>query len=177
MRRKDVEHGKPRKDNAMAAVSAARFRTPHSWIVLAIFLLLVTGIGALVGTQSAPDSWYQALVKPPLNPPDWVFGVVWPLLYVFIAIAGWRIWMLGANTAAMALWGAQMLLNWAWSPIWFGAHQPWLAFAVLVAIWLCILGFILVARKRDGLAAGLFLPYLAWVSFAGYLNLSIAVMN
>src|SRR5690606_38926011 len=70
----------PRKDIAMAA-SAARFRTPHAWVVLALFLVLVTGVGALIGTLSAPDAWYRGLVKPPLNPPDWLFGVVWPLLY------------------------------------------------------------------------------------------------
>jgi len=159
------------------AASAARFRTPHAWVVLALFLVLVTGVGALIGTLSAPDAWYRGLVKPPLNPPDWLFGVVWPLLYVFIAIAGWLTWMRDANSTAMKLWGAQMLLNWAWTPVWFGAHQPWPAFAILVVMWLCTLGFILAVRRQDSVAAWLFVPYLAWLSFAGYLNLSIALLN
>lgn len=159
------------------AASAARFRTPRAWVVLALFLVLVTGVGALIGTLSAPDAWYRGLAKPPLNPPDWLFGVVWPLLYVFIAIAGWLTWMRDANSTAMKLWGAQMLLNWAWTPVWFGAHQPWPAFAILVVMWPCTLGFILAVRRHDSVAAWLFVPYLAWLSFAGYLNLSIALLN
>ncbi|ODT72225.1 MAG: sensor histidine kinase [Pelagibacterium sp. SCN 63-23] len=157
--------------------SAATYRTPQSWLALAVFMALVIGIGALVGTQSQPGAWYEALAKPPLNPPNWVFGPVWFTLYVLIAIAGWRIWMAAPHSSTMKFWGAQMLLNWAWSPVWFLAHQPWLAFMILVAMWLSIVAFMFGARRHDGLAAWLFVPYLAWVSFAGYLNLSIALMN
>ena len=153
------------------------YRTPASWIALGIFLALVIGVGALIGTQSAPGAWYESLTKPPLNPPNWVFGPVWFALYVMIAVAGWRIWVAAPQSSAMKFWGAQMLLNWAWSPVWFLAQQPWLAFAILVGMWLSIAGFILTARRHDGLAPLLFVPYIAWVSFAGYLNLSIALLN
>ncbi len=153
------------------------YRTPQSWIVLAVFIALVVGIGALIGTQSVPGPWYEQLQKPPLNPPNWVFGPVWFTLYIMIAVAGWRIWMIDAKSSAMKFWGVQMVLNWAWSPIWFLANMPWLAFAVIIAMWLSIAGFIGAARHRDRLAAWLFVPYLAWVSFATYLNLSIAILN
>lgn len=161
----------------MNTAAAKDYRTPQSWMALAIFLALVIGGGALIGTQSQPGAWYESLAKPPLNPPNWVFGPVWFTLYVLIAIAGWRIWVTAPNSSAMKLWVAQMLLNWTWSPVWFLAQQLWLAFAILVAMWLCIAGFIRAARQHDGLAAWLFAPYLAWVSFAGYLNLSIALLN
>lgn len=157
--------------------ATATDRTPQSWLVLAAFLLVVVGVGALIGTQTQPGTWYAQLEKPPLNPPNWVFGPVWFTLYVMIAVAGWRIWMNTPKPPAMKFWGAQMLLNWAWSPVWFGANQPWLALAIILAMWLAILGFILTARRRDPLAAWLFGPYLAWVSFATYLNLSIAILN
>ncbi|MBD8065096.1 tryptophan-rich sensory protein [Devosia sp. PTR5] len=160
----------------MASVTAER-HSPGHWIALAVFLVLVIGVGGLIGTQSTPDGWYQALTKPPLNPPNWVFGPVWFTLYVLIAIAGWRIWTIDPKSTAMKLWGAQMLFNWAWSPTWFTAHQPWLAFAILVAMWLSIVGFILASRRHDRIAPWLFVPYLAWVTFAGYLNLSIALLN
>ncbi len=153
------------------------YRAPQSWVALAVFLVLVIGIGALIGTQSVPGAWYEQLTKPPLNPPNWVFGPVWFALYVLIAIAGWRVWVAAPTSNAMKFWGGQMLLNWAWSPIWFLAQQPWLAFAVLAAMWLAIVGFIVTSRRHDTLAPWLFVPYLAWVSFAGYLNLSIALLN
>lgn len=157
--------------------TATEHRSPQSWLVLAIFLAIVVGVGALIGTQTAPGAWYEQLQKPPLNPPNWVFGPVWFTLYVMIAVAGWRVWMDNPGSTAMKFWGAQMLLNWAWSPIWFTANMPWLAFVVIIAMWLSIVGFILSTRYRDKLAAWLFVPYLAWVSFATYLNLSIALLN
>ena len=158
-------------------MSATTARAPQSWVTLGIFLVVVIGVGAFIGTQTAPGEWYAQLEKPPLNPPNWVFGPVWFTLYVMIGVAGWRVWMDDRASTAMKLWGAQMLLNWAWSPVWFGAQMPWLAFAIIVALWLSIVGFILVTRSRDRLASWLFVPYLAWVSFATYLNLSIALLN
>lgn len=157
--------------------ATSTYSNPRSWVTLAVFLALVLGIGGLVGTQSVPGAWYEGLAKPPLNPPNWVFGPVWFALYVMIAVAGWRIWMVAPRSRAMTLWGVQMLLNWAWSPVWFLAQQPWAAFVILVGMWLAIAGFILSARRHDNIAPWLFVPYIAWVSFAGYLNLSIALLN
>lgn len=159
------------------SVDTADYRKPNTWLVLAVFLVLVLGIGLFIGTQTRPDEWFEQLVKPPLNPPNSVFGPVWTTIYVMIAIAGWRIWMDNPNAPAMKFWFAQMLFNFAWSPIWFGAEMPWLAFVVIVAMWVSVAGFIATARHQDKLAAWLFVPYLAWVSFATYLNLSIALLN
>lgn len=152
-------------------------RTPRIWVALAVFLVLVIGVGGLIGTQSVPGAWYESLAKPPLNPPNWVFGPVWTALYIMIAIAGWRAYLREPTGVPMRFWAAQMLLNWAWSPVWFIGQMPWLAFVILVAMWLAIVGFIVTVRRRDRLAAVLFVPYLAWVTFAGYLNLSIAILN
>lgn len=163
-------------ERAMASTTT-EYRTPQSWVILAVFLLVVVGVGGLIGTQTQPGPWYAELTKPPLNPPNWVFGPVWSTLYVMIAVAGWRIWMDNPKSVAMKFWGAQMILNWAWSPVWFGANQPWLALAIILAMLAAIVGFIVTARRQDSLASWLFVPYLAWVSFATYLNLSIAVLN
>lgn len=161
----------------MTTPSLADYKTPRPWLTLGIFLLVVIGVGALIGTQSTPGAWYEALEKPPFNPPNWVFAPVWFALYVMIATAGWRIWMIDARSGAMKIWFAQMALNWAWSPIWFIGQMLWPAFAVIVALLATIVAFIIVAWKDDPTASWLFVPYLAWVGFASLLNLSIAILN
>lgn len=152
-------------------------QTPRSWLFLGVFLVVVIGIGGLIGTQSIPGAWYEGLNKPPFNPPNWIFGPVWFTLYVMIAIAGWRTFTQNPGGTPMKLWSAQMLLNWAWSPTWFIAHLIWPAFAIIAVLWLTIVGFIVVTWNRDRMSALLFVPYLAWVSFAGLLNLSIGILN
>lgn len=159
------------------ATTTADHGTPRSWVILALFLIAVIGIGALIGTQSVPGAWYEGLNKPPFNPPNWVFGPVWFTLYAMIAVAGWRVFMRNPASPAAKFWGAQMVLNWSWSPVWFTLQMIWPAFVIIVALWLCIAGFIVTTWKTDRLAAGLFLPYLAWVSFATLLNLSIGLLN
>jgi tryptophan-rich sensory protein len=162
----------------MSSVSTADHRTPRSWLLLAVFVVGVLGIGSLIGVfTGGGGEWYDNLEKPFFNPPSWVFGPVWSTLYVLIGIAGWRIYMIDPRSTAMKLWWAQMVLNFAWSPVWFGAHLLWPAFVVIVLMWLAIIGFMLMARPLDKLASWLFLPYLLWVSFASALNLSIALLN
>jgi benzodiazapine receptor len=161
----------------MNTLSLSRLKSPRSLLVLAAFLVVVLGVGALIGTATAPGAWYAALEKPPFNPPNSVFGPVWTVLYVLIAIAGWRTFMAEPTGTGMKLWVGQMLLNWAWSPIWFGLNQTWLAFVVIVAILALIVAFIAERWNRDRLSALLFLPYAAWVGFASILNLSIALLN
>lgn len=152
-------------------------RTPRSWGVLALFIVVVVAVGAVIGTQSIPGAWYEGLNKPPFNPPNWIFGPVWFTLYVMIAIAGWRTFMRDRTGTPMKIWYGQMVLNWAWSPIWFIGQMIWPAFAVIVLIWLSIVSFILISWNRDRPSALLFVPYLAWVSFASLLNLSIGILN
>ena len=161
----------------MPSVTPPDVRSPRSWVLLVVFLVMVIGIGGLIGSQSAPGGWYQNLAKPPFNPPNWVFAPAWLILYILIAIAGWRIFSLDRNGLAMKLWYGQILLNWLWTPTWFVLHLIWPAFVVILALWLLIIAFIVVARRRDALSAWLFVPYLLWVSFAGLLNLSIGILN
>lgn len=161
----------------MTIASLADYKTPRPWLILAAFIIVVVAVGGLIGTQSLPGAWYQSLNKPPFNPPNWVFGPAWFTLYVLIAIAGWRIFMIDARSTAMTIWYAQMVLNWAWSPVWFIAHQIWPAYAIIMVLWLLIIAFIITARMLDKPAAWLFAPYLVWVTFASTLNLSIGLLN
>lgn len=159
------------------STAIADHRRPRDWALLVAFIVVVVGIGGLIGSQSAPGAWYQGLEKPPFNPPNWVFAPVWFTLYVMIAVAGWRTWMRDRSGAAMKLWTGQMLLNWAWTPVWFIAQMLWPAFAIIVVLLALIIVFIAVSWRSDRLAALLFVPYAAWVGFASVLNLSIALLN
>jgi translocator protein len=143
----------------------------------AVFVLAVVGVGLAIGLASRPGEWYESLAKPAFNPPAWVFGPVWTVLYVLIAIAGWRTWRATRGSTAMALWIAQMVLNWLWSPVFFGAEAPSTALAIVVAMLAAIVAFIVHVWRNDRLAAWLFVPYAAWVAFATVLNGSIVVMN
>jgi tryptophan-rich sensory protein len=150
---------------------------PRSFILLAVFIIAVVGVGVLIGAANLPGAWYQGLSKPPFNPPNWLFGPAWTVLYVLIAIAGWRVFTVEPGGLAFKVWIVQMLLNWSWSPVSFTLHALWPAFAIIVALWLAIAAFILHTRKSDQVSACLFLPYLLWVSFAALLNISLAVLN
>lgn len=143
--------------------------------VLAIVVVIAVGSG--IGTTIGPDEWFRSIEKPVFNPPSWVFAPVWTILYVFIAIAFARTMLRDPKGPAMQVWIVQMLLNWSWTPLWFGLHMMWGAFAVIVALWISILTFIVLTRKTDPVSALLFAPYLAWVSFAAVLNGTIAAMN
>ena len=147
-------------------------------LALIAFLIVVLGGGSLIGLVVRPDTWYGTLNKPPFNPPDWVFAPVWTALYVMIAIAGWRVWLReGWSSHAMMLWLMQMALNFAWTPMFFGAHVPSAALIIIVVLLIAIVGFIRAAWPRDRIAAWLFVPYAAWVAFACVLNAAIVVLN
>ena len=150
---------------------------PRNWILLAGFIAVVVGVGALIGVSTAPGDWYDSLDKPPFNPPSWLFSPVWFTLYVLIAIAGWRTFLRDRQGTAMKLWVAQMLVNWLWSPVFFTLHWLWPALVVILAMLASIIAFIVVSWRADRVAAWLFVPYAAWVGFATLLNLSIAVLN
>ena len=136
-------------------------------------------VGALF-TGPAVSTWYQEIRKPAFSPPQWLFGPVWTALYAMMAVAVWLVWKKGdaaGRNAALALFGAQLALNAAWSPIFFGLRSFGGAFADIVALWLAIVAT-LVAFLRVSAPAGLLLvPYLAWVSFAAVLNFGIWRLN
>ena len=144
---------------------------------LALFILLVVGGGLLIGFFTAPGPWYEALAKPSFNPPNWLFGPVWTVLYVLIAIAGWRVWRIGSSGTVTKLWWLQLALNFLWSPVFFGLQQIALALVIIVALLITILAFIAAAWNLDRISAWLFVPYAAWVAFASLLNASILFLN
>lgn len=144
---------------------------------LGIFVALVA-LAALFGAQFEPGPWYEGLRKPPLNPPNWVFGPVWSLLYIAIAIAGWLVWRARpASAKPLALWGGQLVLNAVWSLLFFGLHRPGVALVeILLLLALLIVTTVSFFRVR-ALAGLLLVPYAAWVSFAAYLNAGLWHLN
>ncbi|MGE0501633.1 MAG: TspO/MBR family protein [Rhizobiaceae bacterium] len=147
-------------------------------LLLLSLLLLCVGGGSLIGLSFTPDGWYDGLAKPDFNPPDWLFGPVWTLLYIFIAVAGWRVWSAGGDhAAAKRAWIAQLLFNFAWSPVFFGMHQIGAALLVALAMLASIIAFVVVSWRAERSAALLFLPYGAWVAFAAVLNAAILSLN
>lgn len=148
-----------------------------NWLIRIAFLALMLGGGILIGTLTAPGDWYAQLSKPAFNPPNWIFGPVWTVLYVLIAMAGWRQFETDLSSTAMKLWWAQMGLNFLWSPTFFVLQLPWFAFVIIVALLIVIVVFIAQVMNSDRVSALAFLPYFAWVAFAAALNLSIAILN
>jgi translocator protein len=151
----------------------------REWLALVAFLvlcLLVGGAASYATTQSVAE-WYPTLNKPDWRPPNWLFGPVWTVLYVMIAVAGWLVWKQGRASAAMAMWAVQLALNFAWSFSFFGAQSPGLGLINIVAMWIAIVATIYLFWARSRLAALLFVPYLCWVSFATALNYSIYMLN
>jgi translocator protein len=147
------------------------------YLSLLIFVVVVMSAGIAIGFSTPPGEWYASLQKPWFNPPNWVFGPVWTILYALIAVAGWLTWQRDSDSAAMKLWFAQMLLNFAWTPVFFGAHLPGPALAIILAMLCAILAFIALSWQRVRTASWLFVPYAAWVSFATLLNGSIWLLN
>lgn len=149
----------------------------NSYLNLALFILLVFGGGSLIGYYNMPGEWYAGLVKPSFNPPNWIFGPVWSILYVMIAIAGWRLWENHRMTAAMAIWWIALSVNFMWSPAFFGLQSIGLALVIVIVMLALIVAFIAKTWNLDRVSAWLFVPYAAWVSFATLLNASIWWLN
>lgn len=139
-------------------------------------LLVFIGIcvaTAMTGILFKPGDWYKALDKPSWTPPDWLFGPVWSVLYLMIAVAGWLVWTTLGMSGLLVLWGANLVLNAMWSFLFFGIRRMDLAFVDVVMMWLSIAAFIVLASATVPLAALLFVPYLIWVTIASALNLSV----
>jgi benzodiazapine receptor len=146
--------------------------------VLGLFILVSFGAGAL-GSATTDSAWYQQIDKPTWAPPGWLFGPVWSALYVLMGIAAFWVWRAGGERSRgpLILYAVQLVLNALWTPIFFGLRAPGWAFAELVVLWVAIVATIVAfARIRRG-AALLLAPYLTWVTFAGALNLSIALLR
>ena len=149
---------------------------------LAFFLVLclaVSGLGGAV-TATSVDAWYQTLNKPAFNPPDWVFAPVWTTLYVLMALAGWRVWRTPptpARRSALLLFAVQLVLNLAWSLVFFGLQKIGMALLEIGALFAAIIANCLVFWRLDRLAGALFVPYVLWVGYAAVLNLALWLLN
>jgi len=142
--------------------------------------LVICFAASALGAFFMPGEWYARLNKPAWNPPGWVFGPVWTLLYAMMAAAAWLVWKQGgfaAQRRPLVLFLGQLSLNAAWSPLFFGLQEPGIAFAEIVILWLAIVGTIIAFYRVNRTAAGLLLPYLAWVTFAAVLNFTLWRLN
>lgn len=147
----------------------------------ALSLLLCLGGGWLSGyvTRQGIDDWYRHLVHPPGTPPDFIFPLVWTLLYLLMAIALALVWSNPSSkkTSALFFFCLQLLFNFSWSWLFFVERSPVLALADLILLWVFLLATIIAFKRVSSLAAYLLLPYLLWVTYAMYLNLFIWIQN
>lgn len=151
------------------------------WAIVTVPLVLLLGFfSAQIAPAGSQNPWYRALAKPALTPPDWVFPVAWSTIYILMGLAlaivinargsRWR-------GAAIALFVVQLIVNLAWSPIFFGMHAIMLALMVLGLMWILVLFTIFAFGRVRSLAAWLMVPYIVWVSFAGALLFGLAQLN
>lgn len=150
----------------------------RDWLTLLPFLVavaVVSGVGGLAASSSSQT--YRSLELPPYAPPSWVFGPVWTVLYVMIAVAGWLAWRSGGGRPALVVWGVQLVLNLAWTPLFFAADLYTVALVEIVALLVAVVATVVVFRRTSTTAAWLLAPYLAWVAFATALNAGIVVLN
>jgi tryptophan-rich sensory protein len=150
-------------------------------LIVAVSLSLLAGIIGSFFTFNSIQEWYQFLEKPALNPPNWVFGPVWTSLYILMGVALFLVWKKGWKDKkvkiAINIFLIQLVLNALWSILFFGLQNPLLAFMEIVILWILIVVTMEKFYQISKPAMGLLIPYLLWVSFAGYLNASIWLLN
>lgn len=150
-------------------------------LIIAIVVSELAGIIGSVFTASSIEGWYAGIVKPSLNPPAWVFGPVWTTLFALMGIAAFIVWRKGLDRRdvkiALGIFVLQLALNTLWSIVFFGFHSLGGALVEIVFLWLAILATIIAFSKISKPAAWLLAPYIAWVSFAGYLNYALWILN
>jgi benzodiazapine receptor len=139
----------------------------------------VAGIGSWFTTASL-NEWYPDLRKSTLTPPGWIFGPVWSVLYLMMAVAAWLVWLrrdCSGARAALIIFVLQLAINAAWSALFFGLRSPLAGMLDIAALWCAIVATVIVFAKINRPAAWLLAPYLGWVTFAGYLNAAIWLLN
>jgi tryptophan-rich sensory protein len=155
----------------------------RTWLVL-IICVGTCFLAAFIGsrfTASSVGTWYAQLVKPAYTPPNWVFGPVWSVLYLLMGVAAFLVWQSGPRESAvriaLAVFLVQLVVNVLWSAVFFGARTPLGGLAVIVMLWLAIVLTMVMFARASTAAALLLVPYLAWVSYASYLNLELYRLN
>lgn len=158
-------------------------KPPLQFIPLFISVLITLGIGICASLFTRPEiqRWYLTLHKPSFNPPNALFAPVWTTLYIMIGIAAYLVWNKrndnSAYKTAAIIYCVQLLLNFSWSIVFFGMHQIFAAFVVILFLWISIILNMIYFAKFNKAAAWLLSPYLLWVSFASALNLGILLLN
>lgn len=138
-----------------------------------VLVFAVSTVGALF----PPGDWYAALERPPGTPPNWLFAPVWTALYAAMAVAAWMVWRRAGWGMALSLFVLQLALNGTWSWLFFGLNRPGVALVEITALWLAIAATLLAFRRVRPAAGMLLAPYLAWVSYAAYLNAGLWWLN
>jgi benzodiazapine receptor len=150
-------------------------------IVVSIVVCELAGVVGSLFTASSIPGWYAGLTKPSFNPPNWIFGPVWTVLYAMMGVAAYIVFAKGLKTPgvklALTIFAAQLLLNTLWSIVFFGAHKILAAVVIIVLLWALILATILLFHKISRPAAYLLVPYILWVGFAAVLNISLYALN
>ncbi|HVN93860.1 MAG TPA: TspO/MBR family protein [Terracidiphilus sp.] len=152
------------------------------WISLIVWILICFSVAGIGGRWSATEvkGWYSTLRRPAIAPPNWVFGPVWTLLYLLMAIAAWKVWLAAPSadrTVAIALFAVQLALNLGWSWIFFHRHLIGAALAEVLILWAAIAATMAAFSVVSPAAAWLMAPYLAWVTFASALNAEFWRLN
>lgn len=147
-------------------------------LIVCIVICQVAGLlGSIFNFRSIPK-WYSKLKKPAFNPPNWIFGPVWTLLYLLMGVSLYLVWISGKEiNLAIFIFSIQLILNILWSAIFFGMKKPLIAFMEIILLWIFILMNIVQFYSISTIASYLLIPYLLWVSFAAFLNLSIWELN
>ncbi len=162
-----------------SSVSDSASSGKNQYAALAFFVGLCFAAAA-TGGFFPPDDWYASLNRPAYAPPNWVFGPVWTVLYLMMAVAGWLVWTSDgtiSRSLAFTAYGLQLLLNSAWTAIFFGLHNPGWALVEICFLWLAIVSTIVLFRHHSKTASLLLVPYLLWVSFAVVLNFGFWSLN
>jgi len=151
------------------------------WGLLISFIIICNLIGALGAIWTSSDgAWYKGIKKPSFNPPSWVFGPVWTLLFTLMGISLYLVWTSPSSKIriiALILFAVQFLFNVAWSYLFFGINKPLWAFVEILILIGFILATIIYFFKVNKLSGYLLIPYILWVSFASFLNYSIWKLN
>lgn len=146
--------------------------------MLSVGIPLIIGFLGSFFTMNSVSGWYQTLIKPSFNPPSWIFGPVWTVLYILMGISLYLILTRQKkNKLPLAIFSAQLFFNGIWSFLFFGMHNPLLALIDILVMWVLIVITIVVFHKISKLASYLLIPYIMWVSFATVLNYFILVLN
>jgi len=145
--------------------------------LVSIIICQLAGVIGAVFTTPEINSWYKSLNKPSFNPPSWVFGPAWTMLFILMGISLYIVWSKKISFRNILIFAIQLAINILWSVVFFGMHSPSAAFFVLLLLWVAILFTIINFYKVSKIAAWLLVPYILWVSFAGILNLAIFLLN